>query len=361
MAFAAPPDAAAGRTVLRRALGRWDLTAVGINQVIGSGVFLLPAAVAAHAGGWSPIVVAAMGGVSLLFALSFAEAASRFDATGGPYLFARAAFGRFAGFEAGWMLWFTRAASWASVVNGLADSLGYYLPVLRAGAWRALTITSAVAIVTGINASGIRLSAAVINVFTIGKLLPLVVFIAVGLFAADFSRLAPGEPPDVRSVALAAVLLVFAFGGYEVVPVVAGESRDPRRAIPFALIATIAVVTAILTLAQLIAAAALPDLPRSRTPLADAAGVLLGPPGALLVTAGAVVSMSGNNLGQSLSGSRNLYALAEQRDIPAVFGFVHPLTRTPVVAIVFTGVVVLVLALTGTFVTLAAGSAVSRL
>jgi amino acid transporter len=361
MSSPVPHAAPAGRPGLRRELGRWDLTAIGINQVIGGGVFLMPAAVAAHAGGWSPIVVAAMGGVSLLFALSFAEAASRFRATGGPYLFTRAAFGRFAGFEAGWMLWFTRAASWASVANGLADSLGYYAPALRAGAWRALVVAGAIAAVTAINAAGIRMSSAVINAFTVGKLLPLVVFIGAGLVAADFSGLAPGDPPGLRSVALAAVLLVFTFGGYEVVPVVAGESRDPRRAIPFALIMTIAVVTVVFTLAQLIAAAALPDLAGARTPLADAAQALLGPMGALLVTAGAVVSMSGNNVGQSLSGSRNLYALAEQGDIPSGFAYVHPRTRTPVAAIVFTGAVVTALALTGTFVTLAAGSAVSRL
>jgi basic amino acid/polyamine antiporter, APA family len=100
---------------LRRELGRWDLTAIGVNQVIGSAVFALPSALAANSGAWSPWMVSAVGVASMLIALSFAEVASRFEGTGGPYLYTRAAFGRFAAFEVGWMLWFTRVASWAAV------------------------------------------------------------------------------------------------------------------------------------------------------------------------------------------------------------------------------------------------------
>ena len=116
---------------LRRELGRWDLTAIGVNQVIGGALFAQPSLYAASVGGWSPWLVAAVGLASLLVALSFAEVSSRFDATGGPYLYTRAAFGRFAAFEVGWMLWFTRTASWAAVINVLATALAFYLPVAR--------------------------------------------------------------------------------------------------------------------------------------------------------------------------------------------------------------------------------------
>ena len=129
---------AASTPTLRRELGKWDLTAIGVNQVIGGAVFALPAALAASAGGWSPWMVAAVGFASLLIALSFAEVASRFDGTGGSYLYTRAAFGRFAAFEVGWLMWFTRAASWASVINVLAVSLGFYWPSLTAGTPRML-------------------------------------------------------------------------------------------------------------------------------------------------------------------------------------------------------------------------------
>ena len=137
---ACPPPAARDPG-LRRELGRWDLTAIGVNQVIGAAVFVQPALYAASVGAWSPWIVAAVGFASLLIALSFAEVSSRFDGTGGAYLYTRAAFGRFAAFEVGWMLWFTRAASWAAVINVLATALGFYVPALTGG-WPRATLSS---------------------------------------------------------------------------------------------------------------------------------------------------------------------------------------------------------------------------
>src|SRR5215813_9329144 len=119
-------------TELRRALGRWDLTAIGINQVIGAAIFLMPTQVAAQIGAWSPVGFIAMGLASLSIALCFAEVGSRFDATGGPYLYTRAAFGRFVAFEIGWMQWFVRSSSQASIMAGIAVALGYYFPVVTA-------------------------------------------------------------------------------------------------------------------------------------------------------------------------------------------------------------------------------------
>jgi len=351
-------DAPAG-SPLKRELGRWDLTAIGVNQVIGGAVFALPAALAASSGAWSPWMVAAVGVASMLIALSFAEVASRFDGTGGPYLYTRAAFGRFAAFEVGWMMWFTRAASWASVINVLVSSLGRYWPTVTAGVPRALFLTAIIGAITALNIRGIRQSSIVVNIFTAGKLLPLVVFVMAGLFFVDPSLLtADATAADLPATAL---LLIFAFGGYEVVPVVAGEARDPRRAVPFALIMTIAIVTVLMTLAQVVALGTLPGLAESRTPLADSAVLFLGAAGAMMITAGAVVSTSGNNIGQALSGSRNLFALAEQGDLPPFFGRVHSRYRTPINAIIVTAAVALVLAVSGTFATMAAVSALSRL
>ena len=344
---------------LKRELGRWDLTAIGVNQVIGGAVFALPAALAANAGAWSAWMVAAVGGASMLIALSFAEVASRFEGTGGPYLYTRAAFGRFAAFEVGWMMWFTRAASWASVINVLVASLGRYWPTVTTGLSRALLLTTIIAAITALNIRGIRQSSFVVNLLTAGKLLPLLIFIGAGLFFVDVSRLTADA--TAANLPATALLLIFAFGGYEVVPVVAGETRDPRRAVPFALVMTIAIVTIVMTLAQVVALGTLPGLATSRTPLADAAVLFLGASGAMMITVGAVVSTSGNNIGQALSGSRNLFALAEQGDLPPFFGRVHPRYRTPVTAIIVTAAVALVLALSGTFATMAAVSALSRL
>ena len=354
---AKPPS----RTELRRELGKWDLTAIGVNQVIGGAVFALPAALAANAGAWSPWMVAAVGAASMLIALSFAEVASRFEGTGGPYLYTRAAFGRFPAFEVGWMMWFTRVASWASVINVLVASLGFYWPSLTAGAPRTLVMTAIIGALAAVNVLGIRQSSIVVNALTFGKLLPLAIFVAAGMFFIEWPRLSAGAAPSLSQFSASGLLLIFAFGGYEVVPVPAGETRNPRRDVPFALIMTIIVVTIVMTLAQVVAVGTLPGLASSRTPLADSAAVFLGAAGAAIMTIGAVFSTSGNNMGQALSGSRNLFALAEQGDLPAFFGRVHPAFRTPANAIMVTAGLSLVLALTGTFQSMAQASAVSRL
>jgi amino acid transporter len=349
------------QSALKRELGRWDLTALGVNQVIGAAVFALPAALAASVGSWSPWMVAAVGVASLLIALCFAEVASRFDGTGGPYLYTRAAFGRFAGFEVGWMMWFTRAASWASVINVLVASLGFYWPAVTAGLPRAVTISAVIALLAAINVRGIRQSSLVVNLLTVSKLVPLAIFLGAGLFVVDWTRLAPDPAPSADALSTSGLLLIFAFGGYEVVPVPGGESRNPRRDVPFALIMTIVIVTTLLTLAQIVALGTLPGLAASKTPLADAAALFLGVGGAAMITLGAVISTMGNNMGGALSGSRNLFALAEQGDLPPFFARVHPTFRTPATAVLVTAGVSLALALSGTFQSMAAASAISRL
>ncbi len=351
----------AGRATLRRALGRWDLTAIGINQVIGGAIFLIPALVAAQLGAWSPFAFLLVGIASMLIALCFAEAGSRFDSTGGPYLYSRAAFGRFAGFEVGWMQWFTRASGQASVVNGLAVALGFYLPWTTSGVGRAIVITSVTSGLAWINYRGIRQSSFVIDVLTVGKLLPLVVFIVVGLFFVNWSRVMPSGSVSPAHWAAGALLLIFAFGGYEVVPVPAGESSAPRRNVPFALIATIASVTVIMVLAQTVAQGTLSDLTQSKTPLADSASVFMNGIGAMVIGIGSVISMTGNNAGQVLTGSRMLFALGERGDLPSWFGRIHSRFRTPSNAVIFTSAAALGLALVGSFERLATVSAVARL
>ncbi len=346
---------------LRRALGRWDLTAIGVNQVIGGSLFAQPSLYAASVGGWSVWMVAAVAVASLLVALCFAEVSGRFDATGGPYLYTRAAFGRFAAFEIGWMLWFTRVTSWAAVINVLASALAFYLPSLGSGSVRSTFIALVIFAITAINIRGIRQSSLVLNVLTIGKLLPLVTFVAIGMFFVDPARLVPHQSPSLADLSSTGLLLIFAFGGYEVIPVPAGEARDPRRAVPFALIMTIVIVAVLTVLVQVVALGTLPDLASSKTPLPDAASLFLGAPGAALLTLGAVLATAGNNVGGALSGSRNLFALAEQGDLPRVFGRIHPSCRTPVTAIVVTSAVTLVLALSGRYSDLALASAISRL
>jgi APA family basic amino acid/polyamine antiporter len=346
---------------LRRELGRWDLTAIGINQVIGGGIFLIPAALAGEIGAWGPIAFLAVGLTSLLVGLCFAEVGSRFDSTGGPYLYTRAAFGRLAGFEVGWMQWFTRVTSQASNANGIALALGFYWPAMTGGAGRALLLAGLITALAAINVRGIRQSAWVVNALTIAKLVPLAIFIGVGVFFMRTGLLAPLPAVTWRQAAAAALLLNFAFGGFDVIPVPAGESTNPRRHVPFALVMTIVSVTLIMALAQMVTAGTLPGLAAAKTPMADAALLFMGGGGALLIGVGSILSMTGNNAGHILTGSRMLYALAENRELPAFFGRIHRTWRTPANAIVFTSLVALALALSGSFAKLAAASAVARL
>lgn len=346
---------------LRRELGRWDLTAIGINQVIGAAIFLMPADVARQVGAWGWLLFLAVGLTSLLIALCFAEAGSRFETTGGPIVPSRAVFGRFVGFEVGWMLWFSRVASGASVINGLALALGFYWPGLASGGPRLALIVSVMGALTLVSVRGIRQSAWVVNVLTAGKLVPLFVFILAGIWFIEPARLVSGPPVTVAQVGTAAVLLVFGFGGYEVTGVLAGEAANPRRDVPFAFVTTLLVVVTVMTLAAITATGLLPDLAVTRTPIADASTLLMGAFGGLLVSVGSSLAMTGNCTGQLLNGSRSLFALAEAGDLPAWFGRVHPRFQTPSNSILFTGVVLVAMAVSGSFAVLAAVSAVARI
>ena len=346
---------------LKRALGRWDLTAIGVNQVIGGAIFLWPAQVAAQIGAWSPIGFVLIAGLSLSVALCCAELASRFDATGGPYLYARAAFGEFIGFEVGWMQWFSRASSQASIMAATAVALGYYVPALTVGWPRAAFLTALTLGFAAITIRGVRQSALVVDALTIAKLAPLAVFIVVGLAFVQTPRLTSLPAITVPQALAAGLLLIFIYGGYETVPILAGEAVEPRRDVPFAIVATIAAVAIVMTLVQIVAQGVLADVAAHATPIADAAAAFLGVAGGLLIGVGSVLSMTGNNAGQVLNGSRTLFALAEAGQLPAFFARIHPRFRTPVHAIVFQSAVALTLALSGSFAAIAVVSALARL
>jgi amino acid permease len=147
----APAEPALQAQTLKRELGRWDLTAIGVNQVIGGAIFLMPSQVAAQIGPWSVLAFVLVGAASLLVALCFAEVGSRFEGTGGPYLYTRAAFGRFAGFEVGFLQWFARVTSHSSIVNGVALALAFYWPAVASGPGRSAVIIGLTLALTAIN------------------------------------------------------------------------------------------------------------------------------------------------------------------------------------------------------------------
>ncbi|UYB52849.1 APC family permease [Xanthomonas sp. AM6] len=349
---------------LVRAVSRWQIVGLSINDVIGSGIYLLPAATAALLGPMSLWAVLLAGLAVALLVLCYAQAASYFDEPGGSYLYAREAFGRFAGFEIGWMIWLTRISSAAALGNGLADAVVRFWPAAAGGGARLAIVVGSLGLLTAINVIGVKSAARTGVALVIGKLVPLLLFVAIGIFYVDWSWAFSGQAPDPRdfgNMGEAALLLLFAYAGFENIPAAAGEYRNPRRDVPFALITMIVTVTLIYAAVQVVAQGTLANVAQSPTPLADAASGFGGEALALILTVGATISILGTTSNTVMLGPRFLFALAQDGYGPAFLARVHPRFRTPAAAIVLQGVLSLALALSGTFVKLALLSMVTRL
>lgn len=345
---------------LVRAIGRWDLTSGVVNAVIGSAIFGLPATLAALTGAWSPLAVLLAGLGIFPIVLCFAEVGSRFDAAGGPYLYARTAFGPAVGFHVGWLLLWTRLLSGGAVLNVLVAYLTQLVPWVGTPTGRAVTMTAAVALVTAINVRGVRQAAWTVNLFTVAKLLPLVLVVVLGALHFDRGVLAT-QAVAAPKWTEAVLLLVFAYGGFESAVVAAGETRRPREDTAFALIAALTVITAIYALTQLAVVGVLPNAAASKAPVADALQATLGSGGTAVGSAAAVISTYGWLTGFLLLLSRVLFSMAERGELPAALTRVHPGFRTPHVAIGVCSFAALALGLYGTFAATATLSAISRL
>lgn len=351
------PDASPGFV---RAIGRWDLTAAVINGVIGSGIFGLPAVLAALTGVLSPLAALAAGGGILLIVLCFAEVGSRFREHGGVYLYARVAYGPLVGFEVGWLLVWTRLLSAAANLNLFVLYLGELWPELAIGAPRAIVMTALVATIAVTNIIGVRSATWSIDAFTIAKLVPLVLLIVLGLPQVDgevIATQAVADPDWTQAV----LVMMFAFGGFESALLPAGEMRDPKRDIGFALLVGLAVIASVYLLVQLVVIGTVAHAGETKAPLAQALGVLLGPPGAVLASVAAMVSVYGWTTGATLAQPRVIHAMAERGELPAPLARVHPRFRTPHRAIVVFAVFALGLALAGSFAANATFSAIVRL
>jgi basic amino acid/polyamine antiporter, APA family len=346
---------------LIRGIRRWDLVAVAINGIIGAGIFGLPAKVFSLIGPYSLIAFLVCAVVVTLFILCFAEVGSRFDETGGPYLYAREAFGKTVSFEIGWLIWLARVTAFGANCNLLVAYLSYFLPASTNPLWRAVIIVTVVLMLTIINVVGIRQAAIVSNIFTIGKLIPLLAFIAIGLFFINPHAFALGAQPTTGDFSKSVLLLIYAFTGFEMAAIPAGEIKEPRKYLPYALLIAIGVVAVVYVLVQVVCVGTLPELAQSQKPLADAGARFMGTAGGALISAGAIISIVGNLNILVLSGSRIPFAIAERRQLPAIFAKVHARFSTPYIAILFTAVVMMFLTLKSSFVAALTISAIARL
>ena len=346
---------------LVRGIRRWDLVAIAINGIIGAGIFGLPAKVFSLIGPYSIIAFVACALVVALIILCFAEVSSRFDETGGPYLYAREAFNPAVAFEIGWLIWLARVTAFAANCNLLINYVAYFWLGASGTFWRATIIVSVVSVLAVINLLGIRQAAIVSNVFTVGKLVPIIFFIGAGLFFLNPQAFVPGASPDTGAFSQSVLLLVYAFTGFEMATIPAGEVRDPQRNLPRALLIAIVVVAALYILIQVVCVGTLPGLAQSQKPLADAGTQFLGTAGGAIISAGAIISITGNLNILMLSGSRLPFAMAEQKQLPAFIGSVHRSFFTPYVAILITAGLMLFLTLQSSFVAALTISTIVRL
>jgi len=353
------PDPGSSPEPLRRTLNLFDVAALGVNGVIGTGIFFLPGKVAAMLGPAAVVTFLISVVLCTLLILCFAELAGRFQATGGPMLYAEAAFGRTAGFVVGWLSWLTRVVAWAALVNGLYTAAISLIPAVQPLRIPVLTVT--IVGLAGVNVLGVAMGSRLTNVFTVAKMVPILVVIAVGLFRLRGDLFVPFAPHGFGELGPATLVILFAFVGFEVVSVPAGEMRDPTRSLPRALLLLMGIVTVTYLLLWAVCQGTLPGLAGAESPVADAATLLLGPVGGTMIAAGIFVSVLGVNSASALVSPRSLYALARDGMLPAFLARVHPRTQTPIPAIVVTSGLTLLLAANGSFVQLAVMSMVARM
>jgi APA family basic amino acid/polyamine antiporter len=335
-----------------------------VNFTIGAGIFGLPSVVAGLLGSQSPIAyLIAAGGIAVI-AACVAEVASRFHQTGGPYLYARIAFGRFLGLQTGWLLWLTRVSSAAAVANVFVDYLPGFWPQAAGPINRFVILTILIGGLALVNIRGVNAGARVSNVLTVTKLLPLFLLVTGGLF---FIRL-HGSPVPVTSEShptgawlSAVLLLIYAFTGFEAALIPGGELKNPSRDIPRAILVSLPLVAIVYFLVQTVVVRMLPNSAQTDHPLSAAAYVFGGSAMASIVSVGAVLSSLGSLAANMIANPRLTFAFAEQGDFPHWFGAIHRRYQTPYASIITFAILLWALALMGTFRWNATLSALSRL
>jgi amino acid transporter len=339
------------RTELVRTLGRWSLAALAINSVIGSGIFGLPSPVAGYLGRRSTVAVLIAGAAMAVIMSCFAEVASQFSDAGGPYLYARTVFGRLTGILVGWTFYLAQTAAPAANANLFVVYLAEFWPRVKEPWPRFLILTLLVGLLALVNVRGTRQGAIVSNLFTIAKILPLLMVISAGAAITLFHPVPwnGSQSFPAQSWMKAIFVLIFAYGGFESALAPTGEAKDPARDTAFALLVTLVSCTAIYALVQWVVVGVLGPGATEDRPLAEVARVTLGDRGAGLVAIGALISMYGYLSAKMLGMPRVTFALAEAGDLPRAFGAVSQKFHTPWFSIIFYAVAVWGLALIGNF------------
>ncbi|MDB4582891.1 APC family permease [Draconibacterium sp.] len=346
---------------LKRVIGKRDLVLLMINSLVGSGIFGLPSKIFAQAGIYSLLVIVFCAAVMLVLVLNFAEVASRFTKTGGPYLYTLTAFGKFPAFLMGWLILITRLATYAALVNIFVTYLGVFSPALETQTAKITIILVLTLFFTLINYFGVKGSTILNNSLTIAKLVPLFLFIGFGLFFVNPANFNLKESaPELFGFSNSIFLMVFAFSGFEAIIVNTGEMKTPRKNIPSALLITITFVTVFYVLLQMVCIGTFSGLAESERPIADAALQFMGPIGALIISIGALFSVGGTINTVMLIGSRLPYALSEEKQLPHFLAFIHKKFQTPTWSLLLFALAAFLVSVSGTFVYAVSISVISK-
>jgi APA family basic amino acid/polyamine antiporter len=348
---------------LIRAIGVPGLTANIVNATIGAGIFVLPALVAKGLGPAAPLAFICCAVAMVLFVTCFSIAGSRVSLTGGLYAYVEVAFGRYVGFLAGVLYGITAISAVAGVGNVLVDSLGGLLPlisnpIVRIGLMLLIYMSLVI-----INVRGVRGGTGAVGVVTVTKLLPILLFLVVGVFFVNRANLFWSIWPNSRELGNTVLLLLFAFVGIEVALIPSGEVKNPARTVPRSAYLALIVTTIIYIMIQLVAQGTLgSDLANhAKTPLAEACATFLGNVGRTILIIGAAISAFGFVASDILSSPRMLFAIGRDGVLPRWFARVHPRYRSPHIAIIIYAAVAFVLSVCSSFEQLAVLSNVAVL
>ncbi len=346
---------------LRREIGRWDLAGLMINATVGAGILGLPGQVFALVGSWGVLVCLTGGVLMALIASCLAEVGSRFNRTGGVYLYVTAAFGEKPGLVVGVLTVVSRLLSYAGIANLAAIYSAPLLPAVASPLGRCAfmgAVTLALSLPIWL---GVKLSAFTHNAFSLTKMALLLGFCACAV-PGFLSHGIPLTPfPPISHCGPALVLLLFGLGGLEAAVVSNGEMRDPARDLPWALLAGMAVVVTLYSAVLLAAMALVPDLAHSSRPVFEGFLRVLGPRIGIVIVLASVISMMGVMFATLFGGPRLMFAMAGEGRLPPAFVRIHPRFRTPHIAIFVHSVAALVLALCFGFIGAITASTFTRL
>ncbi|WP_370539314.1 APC family permease [Algoriphagus sp. AK58] len=348
---------------LPRNLGLWGIWMLVVNGLIGAGIFGLPSGAAALAGEYSVLVYAFCALLILPVILCFAELGSYFRGTGGPIRYGTLAFGPFVGFQGGWLYYLARLISFSANTVLLTDSIAYFIAGAGEGTGRLISLALICIGLSVINVLGSVESIRSMTLFTVIKFAVLIL-----LPVGGFILLGPSVIPDfdsplppVSDLGAAALLLIYAFVGFEGAVVPAGEAKRPERDMPLGLLLGLAVVAVLYMLIQVVSQAAVPTIAESKTPLLEVSATLFGSPGAVILMIGVAASVIANLISSMFSATRVTYALSLEKSLPRWFGEVHPKFLTPANSVIFFGLAAFFLSAFGSFTALAAMTVLSRL